>query len=279
MTAQRNATIIIKRKKVIAGGHHGGAWKVAYADFVTAMMAFFLLMWLLGTTSEDQRKGIADYFNPTIPISRVSGGGGGSFGGDSVFSEETLTQTGAGASESYHAQSDKSQGQTGVDADAAGDANDNATEAEMEALADMLTARAGESMVSKDLSRHIMTRVTDQGLIVELFDMPDAMLFDGDSESPTPLLAELVDLVAGVFALAENQVAVASHVRAQPVVRMNSAVWDTSSARAHVIRGLLQGSPVDEKRIQRVSGFADRELVVRNPMSVRNNRVELILLR
>ena len=69
MNAQTNARpIIIKRKKVIvAGGHHGGAWKVAYADFVTAMMAFFMLMWLLNATTEKQRKGIADYFSPTIP--------------------------------------------------------------------------------------------------------------------------------------------------------------------------------------------------------------------
>ena len=77
MSAQDGAPIIIKRKKVIAGGHHGGAWKVAYADFVTAMMAFFLLMWLLGATNEKQRKGIADYFNPTIPVNKVSGGGDG----------------------------------------------------------------------------------------------------------------------------------------------------------------------------------------------------------
>ena len=92
MSAQANARpIIIKRKKVIAGGgHHGGAWKVAYADFVTAMMAFFMLMWLLNATTEKQRKGIADYFSPTIPINRVSGGGDGSFGGDSVFSENTI---------------------------------------------------------------------------------------------------------------------------------------------------------------------------------------------
>ena len=75
--------LIVKRKKVIAGGgHHGGAWKVAYADFVTAMMAFFLLMWLLNATTEKQRKGIADYFTPTIAIARVSGGGSGAFGGD-----------------------------------------------------------------------------------------------------------------------------------------------------------------------------------------------------
>jgi chemotaxis protein MotB len=83
MDVRRNVPpVIIKRKKVVAeGGHHGGAWKVAYADFVTAMMAFFLLMWLLGATTEQQRKGIADYFNPTLPLDRVSGGGNGAFGG------------------------------------------------------------------------------------------------------------------------------------------------------------------------------------------------------
>ena len=78
MAAGSNAPVIIKRKKIIkGGGHHGGAWKVAYADFVTAMMAFFMLMWLLNATTEKQRKGLADYFNPTIPINRISGGGEG----------------------------------------------------------------------------------------------------------------------------------------------------------------------------------------------------------
>ena len=82
MGAQSNlAPVIIKRKKkVVGGGHHGGAWKVAYADFVTAMMAFFMMMWLLNATTEQQRQGLADYFSPTIPINRVSGGGDGSFG-------------------------------------------------------------------------------------------------------------------------------------------------------------------------------------------------------
>ncbi|HSF95422.1 MAG TPA: flagellar motor protein MotB [Thermohalobaculum sp.] len=81
--------IIIKRKKVVGGGgHHGGAWKVAYADFVTAMMAFFLLMWLLNATTEDQRKGLADYFTPNIPISRTSAGGAGMLAGVTIFSAE-----------------------------------------------------------------------------------------------------------------------------------------------------------------------------------------------
>jgi len=90
--------IIIRRKKVYAAdGHHGGAWKVAYADFVTAMMAFFLLMWLLNATTEEQRKGIADYFNPNIPLAAVSGGGASALSGDSVFTQDTLAQNGTGA--------------------------------------------------------------------------------------------------------------------------------------------------------------------------------------
>ncbi len=116
MSAKSNAPIIIKRKKVIAGGgHHGGAWKVAYADFVTAMMAFFMLMWLLNATTEKQRKGIADYFSPTIPINRISGGGEGSFGGDSVFSEDTLAQNGTGASQKKPTEANAAKGSTGYD--------------------------------------------------------------------------------------------------------------------------------------------------------------------
>ncbi|MBF9025355.1 hypothetical protein HKCCD6035_07330 [Rhodobacterales bacterium HKCCD6035] len=89
----KNRPIIIKRKKVVGGdGHHGGAWKVAYADFVTAMMAFFMLMWLLNATTEQQRKGIADYFSPNVPIARISGGGESAFGGESPFSELSVAQ-------------------------------------------------------------------------------------------------------------------------------------------------------------------------------------------
>ena len=96
---QTVAPVIIKRKKIIAAdGHHGGAWKVAYADFLTAMMAFFMLMWLLNATTEQQKKGIADYFSPTLAINRSSGGGDSSFIGDTVFTEEILTRQGVSAS-------------------------------------------------------------------------------------------------------------------------------------------------------------------------------------
>jgi hypothetical protein len=91
MSVSGERPIIIKRiKKGGGGGHHGGAWKVAYADFVTAMMAFFLLMWLLNATTEDQRKGLADYFSPNNLMSHASSGTGQPFGGHTAFDEGAL---------------------------------------------------------------------------------------------------------------------------------------------------------------------------------------------
>ncbi len=277
MSAQQNAPVIIKRKKIIAGGgHHGGAWKVAYADFVTAMMAFFLLMWLLNATTEKQRKGIADYFSPTIPINRISGGGEGSFGGDSVFSEETLAQNGTGASLKKPTESNAARGSSGVDPaqEAAG-----LQEAQFSAIEDALTGKSGESMVSDGALRHIVTKVTDEGLIVELFDLPGEPLFRGDSNEPTPVLEELVSMVGEVFALVDNSVAVNGFTTSRPVVLRNNPVWDLSSSRADRLRRMLAGTGLAPDRVQRVSGFADRVPVARNPMAERNNRVELILLR
>src|ERR1700710_2262427 len=83
-------TIVLKKEEIIEGGHHGGAWKVAYADFVTAMMAFFLLMWLLNATTEEQRKGLADYFAPSNLMSHGVSGTGQPFGGRTAFDDGTL---------------------------------------------------------------------------------------------------------------------------------------------------------------------------------------------
>lgn len=277
MSANENAPVIIKRKKVVqGGGHHGGAWKVAYADFVTAMMAFFMLMWLLNATTEKQRKGIADYFSPTIPLSRVSGGGDGSFGGDSVFSEETLAQNGTGASARKATTGDAARGASGVDPSAKDSGMDQASFTKVE---DALSGMSGESMSADEDLRHIITRVTDEGLIVEIFDLPDAPLFEPGTNKPTPVLAGLTDTLVRVFSLVENQVAVNGFTRSQPVVLANNPVWDLSASRADQLRQLLNAGGLEGPRFQRVSGYADRKPVARNPMAVRNNRLEVILLR
>jgi len=272
------APIIIKRKKIIAGGHHGGAWKVAYADFVTAMMAFFLLMWLLGATTEKQRKGIADYFNPTVPINKVSGGGDGAFGGDSVFSQNTLAKNGTGAGLTVQSQSSEAKGDNGVDPDASKETAAKQGQSQLEQIAEKLTASSGESMVSDLLQRHIITRITDEGLIVEIFDIPEAPLFEIDAR-PTETLSNVIRAVVEVFRLAGNDVAVQGHTAAVPFAARENPVWERSASRADAVRLLLQEFGIEPGRMQRVTGFADRKPVVSDKLSIRNNRIEIILLR
>ena len=279
MDGQNSAPpVIIKRKKtIVAGGHHGGAWKVAYADFVTAMMAFFMLMWLLNATTEKQRKGIADYFSPTIPVNRVSGGGEGAFGGESVFSEDQIAQTGTGASRIHPTTERQSMGTSGAarsDGKAA-----SSPDAALKEVQTALMERGGESATLDNLMKHVLTRVTDQGLIVEIYDLSGSPLFEGDSTAPTEVMKELAAMIAEVFDLVGNQVAVGGHVKSYPVVLRNNPTWPLSTGRAQVVRDLLEKSGLDRGRIQRVTGFADRKPAVEDRAANRNNRIELTLLR
>ena len=277
MVAQSNAApVIIKRKKIIqGGGHHGGAWKVAYADFVTAMMAFFMLMWLLGATTEKQRKGIADYFNPTIPINRVSGGGNGAFGGDSIFTDQTLAHNGTGMSASTPGDEKKSGGSSGTTEGSEQGAEDS----QLKKLQSALEGRGGESMTMQSLLSHVVTKVTDEGLVIEIFDLDSAPLFDQDSAQPTETLKNIAALLADVMAAATNQIAVDGYVRSYPVMLISNPTWDLSSSRAQVMRALLESGGLLTARIARISGHADRKPATADPTALRNNRIEVILLR
>ena len=255
------APVIIKRKKIVRGNsHHGGAWKVAYADFVTAMMAFFLMMWLLGATTEAQRKGLADYFTPSIPINRSSSGGVGMFGGNDVQSREDVgPETNQGLPEFMA---------------------DDRTDAEaFEMLQDRLQGMGAESAVMTEALRHVVTRVTDEGLVIELFDLPGAPLFDGETDQPMPVMQLLSGALRDIFGMVTNGLAIEGHTRSYTLVQANDPRWTLSTARAERVRRMLEDSGFDPQRVTRVAGHADRRLVVRNPMAVRNNRLELILLR
>ncbi|MFV0491497.1 MAG: flagellar motor protein MotB [Pseudorhodobacter sp.] len=252
------APTIIKRKKIIAGGgHHGGAWKVAYADFVTAMMAFFLLMWLLNATTESQRKGLADYFSPSIPISRVSGGGDGAFGGDTIFAQEIRPQNNTGAN---------------------GD-TDGELQRQLEDIQSAFVARSGESMTMERMLRHVVTKVTDEGLVIELFDLEDTPLFEPDTAIAQPVTHDLTELLADILGLATNGIAVNGYVRNFPITLVDSPAWSLSAARAQTVRQLLTKKGLPADRMRRIAGHADRKPVTANQMAVRNNRVEVVLLR
>lgn len=277
MDGQTNARpVIIKRKKVIqGGGHHGGAWKVAYADFVTAMMAFFMLMWLLNATTEKQRKGLADYFSPTIPINRISGGGDGAFSGDSVTAEGEHPESGTGAISVYSPDSVQSGGEDSV-SDAMSAEGMKATAAEIDKA---LSARSGESMTMEQALRHIVTKVTDEGLVIEIFDLEDQPLFDGQTATPMPIMQDIATLLVEVLAITTNKLAVNGHVRSFPITLIENPTWAMSAARAQAMRELMENADIDSARIARIGGFADRKPVTANPMAIRNNRLEVILLR
>jgi len=278
MCAQaNNAPVIIKRKKIVkGGGHHGGAWKVAYADFVTAMMAFFMLMWLLSATTEQQRAGLADYFSPTIPIVRVSGGGNGAFSGDSIFSEMEQAKNGTGASDRRPTAEEKASGDSGNDPSAA---ETNAQNAAFQDITALIEGRGGESEVMENLLQHINTRITDEGLVIEVFSRDSLQIFENGSATPTPLLRELSTLIAEISKTVTNEIAIDGYVRAQPVVLQNNPVWDLSQQRATQTRLLMQEQGIKPRRIQRVTGHADRSPVLNDTMAVRNDRIEIILLR
>ncbi len=274
MADRSNGQTIIKRKKVIAGGgHHGGAWKVAYADFVTAMMAFFMLMWLLNATTEQQRKGLADYFSPSIPVNRVSGGGSGAFGGDSMFSDDVQAQSGTGVIQpTIGINSPVAEDDSGADAEAA-------QVAALRDLEEVLMARGGESMLSERALRHIITRLTDEGLVIEIFDLPDVSLFEGDTIEPAPVTREIAAILARLFVAVSNPVAIEGHLRARSVLQLNNPIWDLSTGRADRMRILLEAGGLDPRRILRQTGAGDRAPVVTDPTAPRNNRLEVVLLR
>jgi len=273
--------IIIKRKKVISGGgHHGGAWKVAYADFVTAMMAFFMLMWLLNATTENQRKGLADYFSPEIPIARISGGGDGAMGGSSAFSQETLARDGVGGIGKDQGVVQQAFGTAGT-MQALAEAEEAAAkeEEELAAAESTLLGLGGDSLVEELALTHVQTRLTDEGLVVEIFDLPDNRLFEPGSDTPKPQLVALAQMINRVATMVSNSAAIEGYTRARPIVEARDISWDLSSSRANRMRMLLIEAGFEGRRIKRVTGHADRSPKTERPMDYRNNRLEVVFLR
>lgn len=279
MAANAKAPIIVK-KKISGGGegHHGGAWKVAYADFVTAMMAFFLLMWLLNATTEDQRKGIADYFDPAIPISRVSGGGSGALSGDSLLAEDTQAFNGTGGAGDGARGSGESVAPPGAPAaPARQDALLSDGLDELEARLQAMTEGGG---AEGELSQHMRVRVTADGLVIELVDTGDKALFERASSEPSTRLRALLDVMASVLSIAENPISITGHTDAAAFSSSSRySNWELSTDRALASRRLLVGSGLDPARIVEVTGAADTAPLSNDPYAPENRRIAITLLK
>jgi chemotaxis protein MotB len=282
--------IIVKKiKKVQGGGHHGGAWKVAYADFVTAMMAFFLLMWLINTTSPEQKRGIADYFAPAS-VSQTTSGSGGILGGTALGAD-----------------GDKSAGSSSVIQDLAPDSRNpnngknkdaskaNAENASTEALRKELEKREEAAFASAaqslrqalqdmpelaDLSKNIIVDQTPEGLRIQLVDQEGRSMFDQGSTRPNPRATLLLRAISKVINQLPNRISIYGHTSANAGGAKAEGDWTLSAGRAEASRKVLQGAGVDADRIYQVSGKAASEpLYPDDPTLPGNRRIAIVLLR
>lgn len=264
--------IIKKVKKISGGGHHGGAWKVAYADFVTAMMAFFLLMWLLNATTEDQRKGIADYFDPSVPISPVSGGGKEVLNGSTIFSNELLTENDTGDGENASSGADK---QTRDDEAAEELARQNEL---FEELQKELFEQINDKNIS-GLAKHIQTRVTPEGLVIELVDTDGSPLFELGSAKSSPTMDLLLRVVSDTLILVENEISIVGHTDALAYSnKQNYTNWDLSTDRAHAARRIMIKAGFPNPQISEVAGKADTDPLIEDAFAPQNRRISITIL-
>lgn len=279
-----NRPIVIKKVKKFAGGHHGGAWKVAYADFVTAMMAFFLLMWLINTTSPDQKRGIADYFAPAS-LSSSTSGSGGILAGTALGEKGAMQQGATPVIPSKKSQSTTSQGksddqQTGGQSDQ-GEQDNGASQAE---YSDFMNAEVSirqamqELPELSDLSKNVIVDQTREGMRIQLIDQEGRPMFQPGSIELTEDAKTLLRTTARVILTLPNKIIIAGHTDSAPNPNPNYSNWELSAARANSARKLLKDAGIPDDRIAQISGKAGSEpLFPDDPYQASNRRITIVL--
>ncbi len=285
--------IIIKKVKKGGHGHHGGAWKVAYADFVTAMMAFFLLLWLLSTSSEQQLTGLADYFSPTSVSNSESSGAGGLLGGTTLSSDGAaigdrtpmgITVSLSALEENEEPKDTEEEGQhekTGPITEEEIDEEIEERERERFEKTEAELRQAIEATPGLDQhADNLMIDQTDEGLRIQIVDQKGATMFKSGSAEPEPQTVKLLELVAAAVNRLPNEIMISGHTDATPFRgRENYGNWELSTDRANASRRVLTSNALPAERIKEVSGKAATELLVpEEPNSPQNRRVSIIVL-
>ncbi|WP_297214092.1 MULTISPECIES: flagellar motor protein MotB [Thermodesulfovibrio] len=245
MADKPKTTIIVKKIKKGHGEHHGGSWKVAYADFVTAMMAFFLLLWLLSMLDPVKRAAVADYFR--------------------YFN---LFQSG----KSFLEQS------TTIQMEVKSSVQDiTPTETASEKFKEQMKKIIEEKL--KELKDHIMIDTVEGGVRIQIIDLEGESMFPSGSAEPTKKAKEILKVVAENIKEENAKVAVEGHTDSVPYKRGKITNWELSTDRASSARRELEQNGVDPRKIARVVGYADTmPLIQDNPRDPRNRRISIILM-
>jgi chemotaxis protein MotB len=282
MASEDQQPIIVKRV-FAAHGHHGGSWKVAFADFATAMMAFFMLMWLMGSTSAEQKGAISEYFkNPsavqgTSPVpspSSIQGPGGAStsmiqLGG----STELYAQNSAAKNSDSDANSARVSDQ---------EAEQQAAAAETERL-ENLKERIQKAIDERDSLKafkdQILLDITPEGLRIQVIDKENRSMFDSGSAELKPYTLDILTEIAAIVSTVPNRLSISGHTDVRPYTRLNYSNWELSADRANAARRALISGGLAPEKIGRVVGLASSALLDKvvqdNPI---NRRISIIVM-
>jgi chemotaxis protein MotB len=275
--AKKLQPIIIKRVK--KGGHaaHGGAWKIAYADFVTAMMAFFLLMWLLGSTTEGDKKGIADYFASPLKIALLSSGSGA---GDASHvikggGQDLTRTTGQVKRGDIEAPRDT------VNLQALRQEQIRAERARLEELKEQVERKLASNPTLAAMSSQIKLDMTRDGLRIQIVDENQRPMFASGSAVVQPDMRLLLREIGSVLALVPNRLTLEGHTDAQPFSGgdLGYSNWELSADRANASRRELMAGGLPDNRTLRVQGLASSSLFDRSdPLNPQNRRISIIVM-
>jgi chemotaxis protein MotB len=276
MSDDSTRPIVIKRKKVVAGGAHGGAWKIAYADFVTAMMAFFLLMWLLGSTAKGDLSGIAEFFQN--PLKVASKGGDGSGDASSVLKGggKDLTRQ-AGQVKSGDIQAEKKSYVTK-------EVNSEFKRQEKESLEKLkaeIEKMIAESPQLAQFKKQMLLDITSEGLRIQIVDEQNRPMFDSSSADLKPYTRDILRQIGKVLNGVTNRISLAGHTDASGFAggEKGFSNWELSANRANASRRELVLGGMDDSKVLRVVGLASTVLFDKNdPLNSVNRRISIVVL-
>ncbi len=274
--AKKLQPIIIKKVKKGGHGAHGGAWKIAYADFVTAMMAFFLLMWLLGSTTEGDRKGIQDYFSSPLKVAMFGGSGAGDASSLVKGGGTDLTRQGGQvkkgdveAKERQYALKELKEVQR------------QAERARLEQVKQKVEEVIALNPRLAQLGGQIKLELTREGLRIQIADEGNRPMFDSGSAVVKPYMRELLQELGSVLAEVPNRLTIEGHTDAQPFGGGDRGYsnWELSADRANASRREMVSGGLPEARMLRVQGLASSKLLdAQAPESAVNRRISIIVM-
>ena len=276
MSDDSQQPIVVKRVKKKGGGHHGGAWKIAYADFMTAMMAFFLLMWLLGSTAKGDLKGIADYFNTPLKVAMSGGSGSGDSSSIVQGGGEDLTRASGQVK-----QGDIEAPKRNINLQALKAEFEKQEKQKLQSLKGRLEELIDSSPTLRQFKKQLLLDLTTEGLRIQIVDEKNRPMFDSASSELKPYTKEILHEIGQELNKVENPISLSGHTDAAPYAggSIGFGNWELSTNRANASRRELVAGGMADAKILRVVGQASTVLFDKNdPFNPTNRRISIIVL-